>query len=77
MMHGHDHYCRSSKQVREKLKWAILAVALALLPFLTTDQPVRAQRAQPVYVQHGLASWYGPGFQGKKTASGERFISTT
>lgn len=21
----------------------------------------------------GIASWYGPGFQGKKTASGERF----
>ena len=25
------------------------------------------------YVQEGIASWYGPGFQGKKTASGERF----
>lgn len=22
---------------------------------------------------HGLASWYGPGFNGRKTASGERF----
>ncbi len=25
------------------------------------------------WVQEGLASWYGPRFQGKRTASGERF----
>jgi rare lipoprotein A len=25
------------------------------------------------YAQCGSASWYGPGFHGKKTASGERF----
>src|SRR5579885_991709 len=25
------------------------------------------------YVAEGLASWYGPGFYGHKTASGERF----
>jgi rare lipoprotein A len=24
-------------------------------------------------LQRGKASWYGPGFQGKRTASGERF----
>lgn len=24
-------------------------------------------------VEHGQASWYGPGFRGKPTASGERF----
>ena len=27
-------------------------------------------------VQLGNASWYGPGFRGKKTASGERFNET-
>ncbi len=27
----------------------------------------------PDFVQEGVASWYGPGFQGRKTASGERF----
>ena len=26
-----------------------------------------------VKTQSGKASWYGPGFQGRKTASGERF----
>lgn len=25
------------------------------------------------YVAEGVASWYGPGFQGRKTASGKRF----
>lgn len=25
------------------------------------------------FVQEGLASWYGPGFHGRRTASGERF----
>ncbi len=29
--------------------------------------------AQPVLAQCGGASWYGPGFHGKKTASGQRF----
>lgn len=27
--------------------------------------------------QTGLASWYGPGFEGRKTASGERFKSSS
>jgi rare lipoprotein A len=27
----------------------------------------------PEFVQEGVASWYGPGFQGRKTANGERF----
>ena len=32
------------------------------------------QAAQPERVIHaGIASWYGPGFHGRKTASGERF----
>jgi rare lipoprotein A len=30
-------------------------------------------RHQPDYVEEGLASWYGPGFHGGKTANGERF----
>jgi rare lipoprotein A len=25
------------------------------------------------FIQNGVASWYGPGFHGKKTASGERY----
>ncbi|MFO1145623.1 MAG: septal ring lytic transglycosylase RlpA family protein, partial [Rhodospirillales bacterium] len=42
---------------------------------LTTDDAAHAQMGQPaaVYTQRGEASWYGPGFHGRKTASGERF----
>ena len=32
---------------------------------------VSAEEAKPL--QKGVASWYGPGFYGKKTANGERF----
>jgi len=28
----------------------------------------------PRYTEQGQASWYGPGFAGKRTASGERFV---
>lgn len=35
----------------------------------TTEPADRAERQ----VQHGQASWYGPGFHGRRTASGERF----
>ncbi len=29
------------------------------------------KKAYPGFFQHGVASWYGPGFDGKKTSSGE------
>lgn len=36
--------------------------------------PQTAQPSRPERVIHaGIASWYGPGFHGRKTASGERF----
>jgi rare lipoprotein A len=31
------------------------------------------QNGQPIIEQRGEASYYGPGFQGKKTATGEKF----
>ncbi len=33
----------------------------------------KKERANYVFYQKGEASWYGPGFNGKKTASGEIF----
>ncbi|WP_223291836.1 septal ring lytic transglycosylase RlpA family protein [Defluviicoccus vanus] len=52
----------------------MIAGACAILPVLAMDGTAEAQRAQaPVYVQQGVASWYGPGFHGRRTASGERF----
>lgn len=38
---------------------------------------IKGQRYKPVetyeYIETGMASWYGPGFHGKKTANGEIF----
>jgi len=39
-------------------------------PGANAAAPVRPQGAE---LGRGKASWYGPGFQGKRTASGERF----
>jgi rare lipoprotein A len=47
---------------------AVVALAVALLPRTEAE----AQRL-PTFVQRGLASWYGPGFHGRKTASGEAY----
>jgi len=33
----------------------------------------QAENGQPIIEQRGEASYYGPGFQGKKTATGEKF----
>ncbi|MEA1834648.1 septal ring lytic transglycosylase RlpA family protein [Methylobacterium durans] len=30
-------------------------------------------QARGAHAQSGVASWYGPGFQGRRTANGERF----
>jgi peptidoglycan lytic transglycosylase len=57
----------------QRLKWAGILIALALVPVLTMDDSVHAQGAQVGYVQQGIASWYGPRFHGRDTASGERF----
>ena len=56
-----------------RLKWAGLAMILAVAPMPAVEESAQAQRASVVYVQKGQASWYGPGFHGRKTASGERF----
>ncbi len=56
-----------------RLRWAAFAVVFALAPLLATDESAQAEHAKIVYAQKGKASWYGPGFHGRKTASGERF----
>ncbi|MEO6695217.1 MAG: septal ring lytic transglycosylase RlpA family protein [Ignavibacteria bacterium] len=37
------------------------------------DLFAKIRDVDPEFVQEGVASWYGPGFQGRKTANGERF----
>ena len=39
----------------------------------SVDGDTYVPRHQPDYVEEGMASWYGPGFHGGKTANGEEF----
>ena len=59
-----------------------LALATALAAACATHRPPPATRPPsaadsvvpgPGTVQEGLASWYGPGYDGKRTSSGEKF----
>lgn len=51
------------------------ATCLALLTIFVVNAPVMSAHAGPKTVRtvSGPASWYGPGFHGRKTANGERF----
>ncbi len=50
------------------------ALLLAMQPSTgpaLADRPAQKAPTQDAYVERGKASWYGPGFQGERTASGE------
>ena len=53
----------------------VLALVLTNLISLkqNADLFAKIRDVDPEFVQEGVASWYGPGFQGRKTANGERF----
>ncbi|MEO8664066.1 MAG: septal ring lytic transglycosylase RlpA family protein [Ignavibacteria bacterium] len=56
---------------------AIVLFALVLTNLISWKQNAdlfaKNREIDPEFVQEGVASWYGPGFQGRKTANGERF----
>lgn len=56
---------------------AILIFAIVLTNLISWKQDsdlfAKIRDVDPTFVQEGVASWYGPGFQGRKTANGERF----
>ena len=59
-----------------RLASLIVAVAFAavLQAVPATPTHVTSQAdAAPAWAQHGKVSWYGPGFQGRRTANGEIF----
>ena len=53
--------------------WIGLAVIVLLVPGCAARSKVPATRPGILEVRQGLASYYGPGFNGKLTASGTRF----
>jgi rare lipoprotein A len=52
--------------------WPGLTLAATLLVALLAGAGTATSRGKPP-AQFGLASWYGPGFHGEETASGEIF----
>lgn len=56
-----------------------LSLAVAVSVLMLWRQPIPSSNAHPLtwYARHltqtGIASWYGPRFHGRRTASGERF----
>jgi rare lipoprotein A len=61
--------------------WAARAAALALVfgGIIAVDGGAKAPRthvADAALYQSGLATWYGPGFDGRRTACGYTFSST-
>ena len=55
-----------------KVRRSFLSGLLATVVVFAADGPSTASDAPPK-IQVGLASWYGPGFHGEETASGEIF----
>jgi peptidoglycan lytic transglycosylase len=65
-----------TRTVQADVRLSLAAPAATAVPAVSATPPALAQK--PTHVQwkdriHGLASWYGGVFNGRKTASGERF----
>lgn len=58
-------------------RWPVLLLVIFLASVLATCSGVPKPTYFPGYpvgfVERGVASWYGPGFHGNKTANGERY----
>lgn len=58
-------------------RWPVLLLVIFLASILATCSGVPKPTYFPGYpvgfVERGVASWYGPGFHGNKTANGERY----
>lgn len=57
--------------MRGILRTAVVATSAAITFCLV--MPARGDNDVQAFEQSGTASWYGPGFHGRRTASGERF----
>jgi rare lipoprotein A len=65
---------------KQLVGWATIAVAMVLTGCSTAlerrpagSDPAPLRQPGGSELGRGMASWYGPGFHGKRTASGERF----
>ena len=58
---------------RNPRRWCLLGLRCLVTVLLAMGRPAASGTAATPAVQQGLASWYGPGFHGEETASGEIF----
>lgn len=69
---------------KSKMKYLLFSVGLSLFfsacagnvvkaPVVPQATPIAFEETELLFQEKGHASWYGPGFYGRKTASGERF----
>src|SRR4051812_46836450 len=63
-------YCALQQRRPKPMTKALTATALTAV-VLGCTLGLSVAQAKPL--QSGAASWYGPGFHGKRTANGERF----
>lgn len=76
---AHDAMTPVAGRRRERLAGWVLIGTMAIVAGCSTApegrgrDAVRPMKSPGVELGRGKASWYGPGFQGKRTASGERF----
>ena len=59
---------RTTGRARRRSRAALTAVAMAAVVVATGGA-----RPRPAHVERGSASWYGPGLEGRPTASGRPF----
>src|SRR5215510_10689697 len=55
------------------LRWLAFPLAGTLAACSGAPKPVYFPGYPVGFVEQGVASWYGPGFQGNRTANGERY----
>jgi rare lipoprotein A (peptidoglycan hydrolase) len=53
--------------------FAVAVSMCAIVCMLASCAPYQARKRGQLYKADGLASWYGPGFNGRRTSSGERY----
>jgi len=58
---------------RTRMTFIAVGIGLAAAAALTGYRYAGKDNAAITYIEQGIASWYGPGFHGRKTASGEVF----
>lgn len=61
------------RDVRGRIRIMLLAPALLAAACAPARPPSTPAVPEPGFLQEGVASWYGPGFEGRPTASGEAF----